>query len=333
MRLVRNGAFLPVHMALQQTLDQRYDEFVENDVRDWGENVQFAMCQKDSHLVPSEDLPPDLRCYLSDEVVMDEVFEDFCNKRIDGQATHGLVVILSPNDDQVPEARDSIDGLLVVFLSTACVRALALWLRHGAAPFGFSGEETMDVVLRRLCELVKGWVGAAQEDFADPQVDEVQANEGQIPRQEDESVIQGLQDQLTTMRGDVAAGASGIQARDKSLSNANAMLETSDKSLGEANDKLRRAKNDLSEANERVQKCVLYSDDVKSLHAENAADYQRIHRIAEEYRRERDQLRDGTCGDEVKHLREEVQKLKDAVVCSRSSHTTNADLTRSIVLQ
>jgi hypothetical protein len=66
-----------------------------------------------------------------------------------------------------------------------------------------------------------------------------------------------------------------------------------------------------------VQKCVLYSEDVQTRHADNALDYERIRRIAEEYKTERDQLRDGTCGDEVKHLKEEVQKLKDAAVCSR----------------
>jgi hypothetical protein len=82
----------------------------EIDIDEWGENVQFVIRQRDTHLVTIHDLPLSARCWLHETVDIVEVVDDFVNHHIDGQAKHGLVVFLSPNDEQVPEVCDTLTG-------------------------------------------------------------------------------------------------------------------------------------------------------------------------------------------------------------------------------
>ena len=109
-----------------QTLDVHAVESGDIDDPEWVEHIRFVMRQGDSHLVTTGDLPHSERCWLSEEWDIAEVVTDFCNGDIEGQSKHGLMVVMSPNDDQVPEVRDGIDGLVVALMSPAYLGALVL---------------------------------------------------------------------------------------------------------------------------------------------------------------------------------------------------------------
>jgi len=110
---------------------------------------------------------------------------------------------------------------------------------------------------------------------------------------------------------------SGIQACEKSLSDANAKLTACETNLTVANGKVEEAAKDLSAANERFDKCVQYSKDVKTRAAENEAEYQRLALVAGQLESERDALRVEIERENaaVARLQKQVETLNTAVVC------------------